>query len=51
MNCGLAITKMIVGSVTHAQAIFLDGVNSFADMLSSLISLFTTFIGKKSSDK
>ena len=51
MNCGLAITKMIVGSVTHAQAIFLDGVNSFADMLSSLISVFTTFIGKKSSDK
>ena len=51
MNCGLAITKMIVGSVTHAQSIFLDGVNSFADMLSSLISVFTTFIGKKSSDR
>ena len=23
MNCGLAITKMIVGTATHAQAIFL----------------------------
>ena len=51
MNFCLAITKMIVGTATHAQAIFLDGVNSFADMLSSLISVFTTFIGKKSSDK
>ena len=51
MNCILAFTKMFVGTITNAQAIFLDGINSFADMLSSLISVFTTKIGKRNSDQ
>ena len=51
MNCALAFSKMLVGRITNAQAIFLDGINSFADMLSSLISVFTTRIGKRTSDQ
>ena len=50
MNFALAVMKMIVGSVTNARAIFLDGINSLADMLSSIISVFTTWIGGRKGD-
>ena len=46
MNLVLALFKIIFGLLVHAHAVMLDGFNSLSDMVSMVISIMTTFIGR-----
>ena len=47
MNLFLAVFKIIAGTLAHAHAIIMDGVNSLSDMTASVISILSSVIAKK----
>ena len=51
MNLILGLSKVVFGSLINAHAIMIDGVNSLSDMTASVVSVFSTFLSNKSSDK
>ncbi|MBR6090808.1 MAG: cation transporter [Anaerolineaceae bacterium] len=51
MNFLLCTAKLAVGHMIHSRAVFLDGLNGFSDMISSLISMFSTLFAEKRTDK
>ncbi len=51
MNLCLSAMKIITGSVIHAHAIVMDGVNSLSDMLSCSISIFSAKLTEREADK
>ena len=51
MNLLLSIAKIVVGAVIKSKAYLLDGINSLADMLSSVVSLLSVHYGGKTADK
>lgn len=50
-NLALSVLKLIIGSITKSSAVMLDGINSFADMMSSFFSLVSTALGSRKADK
>ena len=50
MNALLSLMKIIIGMVTNAHAVILDGVNGLSDMTSSVLSILSAhFGGRKAS--
>ena len=47
MNLLLAVFKIAAGIVAHAHAVMLDGVNSLSDMISSLLTILSSYIAGK----
>ncbi len=47
MNMILSTFKMIIGSIYHAHALIMDGVNGFSDAISFLLSIISSFLNKK----
>ncbi len=47
MNLLLSVSKIIVGRIFTFHAIFLDGINSLGDLLSSALSIGCTVFGAK----
>jgi len=47
MNLLLAVVKITAGAVAHAHAVMLDGVNSLSDMISSLLTILSSYIAGK----
>lgn len=50
VNLLLAIGKIIAGVVGHSQALIVDGVHSFSDLISDGLVLFAARIGSKKAD-
>ena len=50
MNLFLAVFKILAGTMVHAHAIIMDGVNSLSDMTASVISILSSIIVKKRGD-
>ncbi len=44
MNLALSVFKITAGLMAHAHAVMLDGVNSLSDMISSLITILSSYI-------
>lgn len=44
MNLLLSVIKIVAGSVAHAHAIMMDGINSLSDMTASVISILSSII-------
>ena len=51
VNMVLGLSKVVFGVLINAHAIMIDGVNSLSDMTASIVSVFSTFLSNKSSDK
>ena len=51
MNLLLAVTKIAAGTMAHAHAVMLDGVNSLSDMISSLLTLLSSYIAGRRGTK
>ena len=51
MNFILGISKVVFGALVGAHAIIIDGVNSLSDMTASTVSVFSTILSNKESDK
>jgi cation diffusion facilitator family transporter len=47
MNLFLAVVKITAGIIAHAHAVMLDGVNSLSDMVSSLLTILSSYIAGK----
>ena len=51
MNLLLAVLKITAGIVARAHAVMLDGVNSLSDMISSLLTILSSYIAGKRGTK
>ena len=51
MNLLLAVFKITAGIIAHAHAVMLDGVNSFSDMISSLLTILSSYIAGRRGTK
>ena len=51
VNLLLSGLKMAIGTIINSQAIWLDGINSFADLLSSVFSIVSAVFSRKKADK
>ena len=51
MNLVLGMAKVIIGSMIRAHAVMIDGVNSLTDMTASALSVLSTYLSNKQSDK
>lgn len=51
MNLFLAVIKIAAGLVARAHAVMLDGVNSLSDMISSLLTILSSYIAGKRGTK
>ena len=51
MNFLLGVTKVVFGILINAHAIIIDGVNSLSDMTASAVSVISTILSNKQSDK
>ena len=51
VNLLLSGLKMAIGTIINSQAIWLDGINSFADLLSSVFSIVSAAFSRKKADK
>ena len=51
MNLLMAVFKITAGIVAHAHAVMLDGVNSLSDMISSLLTILSSYIAGKRGTK
>ena len=51
LNLALAADKITVGTIAHSAAVTLDGVNSMADMISSVLILVFARLSDKKADK
>ena len=51
MNFLLGVTKVVFGVLINAHAIIIDGVNSLSDMTASTVSVISTILSNKQSDK
>lgn len=51
MNLVLAVFKLTVGTLAHSHAVMLDGLNSFSDMASSLLTILSSHIAGKRGTK
>lgn len=51
MNLGLAVFKMIAGRAVNSHAILLDGINSLADSISSMLTIASTLVAGNKVDK
>ena len=50
-NLLLSSSKLLIGRTTGSRAVMLDGLNGFADMVSSLISIFSAVYARKKTDR
>ena len=51
MNTILSSFKIIIGSVYHAHALIMDGVNGFSDAVSYVLSIVSSILNKKGGSK
>ena len=51
INLVLSTAKIIIGFVTNAHAVILDGIEGFSDLISSVFTIFSAKIGEKKADK
>jgi cation diffusion facilitator family transporter len=51
LNWGVAITKLVVGLISHSGSMVADGFHSFADGASNVIGLIAMRISRRSIDK
>lgn len=51
MNLGLAVFKIIAGKAVNSHAILLDGINSLADSISSMLTIVSTAVAGNKVDK
>ena len=51
VNLLLSTAKIIIGVVTKAHAVILDGIEGFSDLISSIFTIFSAKIGAKKADK
>ena len=51
INLALSLGKLMIGLMTHAHAVVLDGIEGFSDILSSVFNIFSAKIGTKKADK
>jgi len=51
MNLLLAVFKIAAGAAARAHAVMLDGVNSLSDMVSSLLTLLSSYVAGKRGTK
>ena len=51
INLILSTAKIIIGFVTNAHAVILDGIEGFSDLISSVFTIFSAKIGQKKADK
>lgn len=51
LNLFLSIGKLVIGTLTNAHAVILDGIEGFSDLISSVFTIFSSKIGEKKADK
>ena len=51
INLVLSTAKIIIGFVTNAHAVILDGIEGFSDLISSVFTIFSAKVGEKKADK
>lgn len=51
MNALLSLMKIIIGTVTNAHAVVLDGVNGLSDMTSSVLSILSAYFGSRKASR
>ena len=51
INIFLSAAKIIVGVVTRAHAVILDGVEDLSDLISAIFTIFSVRVGEKRADK
>ncbi len=51
MNTVLSVFKIIIGSLSKAHAMILDGVNGFSDVLSYVLAIISSALNKKGGSK
>ena len=50
MNLLLSVSMIVTGIAVSSHVIFLDGINSLSDLLSSVISILSAMFGAKKAD-
>ena len=51
MNTVLSVFKIIIGSLSYAHAMILDGINGFSDVLSYVLAIISSALNKKGGSK
>ncbi|MBR5340652.1 MAG: cation transporter [Erysipelotrichaceae bacterium] len=49
-NTTISIFKIVVGTIVHSLSIVTDGLNGLGDMMSSIVSIITTFASERKAD-
>ena len=50
-NTTISVFKVIVGTIIHSFSIVVDGMNGIGDMMSSIVSIITTFASERKADR